>query len=74
LGKRAEILLVYTNPLKGIMVDIQEHDSGKISVAFRLNSDIFTPEDPVFQNRANAMKIDPQFLHAIIIANAPQSL
>jgi len=56
------------------MVDIQEHDSGKISVAFRLNSDIFTPEDPVFQNRANAMKIDPQFLHAIIIANAPQSL
>lgn len=67
--EKGKALLVYMRPVKGIMVDIKYDNSG---VAYSLNSEIFTPEDLVFQRKANMMKIDPQFLHAIIIANAPQ--
>ena len=74
LSEGDQATLVYFKPLKGTMVDIREGHStgGGSSVAFGLNSDIFTPTDPVFNRQAGWMNIDPQFLHAIINANAPQ--
>lgn len=71
----SEALLSYLTPVKGIMVDIQEHSvaGGIAKVAFRLNSSIFVPEDPVFRRSADSMGIDPKFLHAIILANSPQA-
>ncbi len=74
LAEVDQAMLVYFKPLKGTMVDIREGRStgGGSSVVFGLNSDIFTPTDPVFSRQAGWMKIDSQFLHAIINANAPQ--
>lgn len=73
LEQRGKAILVYIKPVKGTMVEIQENNSKGVraSVAYRLNSDIFTPEDSVFKMRAKSMGIDPQFLHKIIVANAP---
>lgn len=74
LEQGSEALLVYIRSVKGYMVDIREYsvDGGRSGVAFRLNGNMFVPEDLVFRRSVDSMRIDPKFLHAIIVANAPQ--
>ena len=70
-GNDREVLLAYVPYSGGMLCDIKESYGG-LDTSQTFNIGRLSPNDEGFRIRASVIGMDPELLHAVIVANAPQ--
>lgn len=73
--QRDKTLLYFARHRVGTIVVVEVRNRIEMtrkSTVFRLNDEAFHPTDPSFQLQSDRLGIDPDFLHAVILANQPK--